>query len=66
MGNRQYPRTLATQPNETPVMLMRFRRQYMPRQPMALIPYTYPNWILPVCTHKDTDDMLMPDTKPEQ
>lgn len=40
MGSRQYPRTLATQPNETPVMLMRFRRQYMPRQPMALIPYT--------------------------
>lgn len=40
MGSRQYPRTLATQPNETPVMLMRLSRQYMPRHPMALIPYT--------------------------
>lgn len=40
IGRRQYPSTLATQPNETPVMLMRLSRQYMPRQPMALMPYT--------------------------
>lgn len=40
MGRRQYPSTLATQPKETPVMLIRLRRQYMPRQPIALIPYT--------------------------
>lgn len=40
IGRRQYPNTLATQPNETPVMLMRLSRQYMPRQPMALMPYT--------------------------
>lgn len=40
MGRRQYPSTLATQPNETPVILIRLRRQYMPRQPIALIPYT--------------------------
>lgn len=47
IGRRQYPRTLATQPNETPVMLIRFRRQNIPKQPIALIPYTYPNWIFP-------------------
>lgn len=40
MGRRQYPSTLATQPKETPVMLIRFSRQYMPRQPIALMPYT--------------------------
>lgn len=40
IGRRQYPRTLATQPNETPVILIRFRRQNIPRHPIALIPYT--------------------------
>lgn len=40
MGRRQYPSTLATQPNDTPVILMRLSRQYMPRQPIALMPYT--------------------------
>lgn len=40
MGRRQYPSTLATQPKETPVILIRFSRQYTPRQPIALIPYT--------------------------
>jgi len=40
IGRRQYPRTLATQPNETPVMLIRFRRQNIPKHPIALIPYT--------------------------
>lgn len=52
IGRRQYPSTLDTQPKETPVILMRFSRQYMPRQPIALIPYTYPNWILPDCEKK--------------
>lgn len=50
MGSRQQPRTLATQPNDTPVMLIRLRRQYIPRQPMTLMPYTQPNWIFPVCS----------------
>lgn len=40
MGRRQYPSTLATQPKETPVILIRLSRQYTPRQPIALIPYT--------------------------
>lgn len=40
MGRRQYPSTLATQPKDTPVMLIRLSRQYIARQPMALIPYT--------------------------
>lgn len=43
IGRRQYPRTLATQPNETPVILIKFRRQNIPKHPIALIPYTYPN-----------------------
>ena len=33
MGRRQYPRTLMTQPIETPVMLIRFRMAYMETQP---------------------------------
>lgn len=40
MGRRQYPRTLATQPNETPVILIKFNKQNIPRHPIALIPYT--------------------------
>lgn len=40
IGRRQYPNTLATQPKDTPVILMRLRRQYMARQPIALMPYT--------------------------
>ena len=40
MGRRQYPNTLATQPKDTPVILIRLSRQYTPRQPIALMPYT--------------------------
>lgn len=40
MGRRQYPRTLATHPNETPVILIKFSKQNIPRHPIALIPYT--------------------------
>lgn len=40
MGRRQYPRTLATQPNETPVILIKFNKQNIPKHPIALIPYT--------------------------
>lgn len=56
IGRRQYPSTLDTQPKETPVILIRLSRQYMPRQPIALIPYTQPNWILPDCEWKEKKD----------
>ena len=38
MGKRQYPRTLITQPIETPVILMRFNMAYMERHPKRPTP----------------------------
>lgn len=38
IGKRQYPRTLITQPTETPVILMRFNIAYMERQPKRPTP----------------------------
>lgn len=38
MGRRQYPRTLMTQPIETPVILIRFRIAYIEMQPRRPTP----------------------------
>lgn len=38
IGRRQYPNTLMVQPVDTPVMLIKLRRQYMARQPTTPIP----------------------------
>lgn len=47
MGRRQYPRTLATQPNETPVILIKFNKQNIPKHPVWLCVRDQCNWILP-------------------
>ena len=38
MGSRQYPSTLTTQLDETPVMLIRLSSEYIARQPTTPIP----------------------------
>lgn len=38
MGKRQYPRTLITQPIETPVILIRFRMAYIETHPSRPTP----------------------------
>ena len=47
MGSKQYPNTLMIHPLETPVIDIRFSKQYIARQPTTPIPYIYPKCSLP-------------------